>query len=78
MSTQRIEIINEELTSVSQNAIDAVFRPWLVFLHRPLHDFFILLLILTSSTEFGAHDAADGAHWVRRKSSDKLQKERKK
>lgn len=67
--TQFRENTHEELTSVSQDAIDAVFRTWFVFLNCPFHHFFIVFLILTRSAEFGAHDAADGAHWVRWKSS---------
>lgn len=50
------------LTSVSQDAIDAVFGPRLVFVHRPPHHLLLLFLFLTDAAEFRAHDAADGAH----------------
>lgn len=54
--------MNHELTSVPQDAIDAVFGPWFVLLHLSLHHFVVILFIISNSAEFRAHDAADGAH----------------
>lgn len=52
---------NAALTSVSQDAVDAVFSPWFTFIHLPLH-LFVVLLIVTYSPEFGPNNATDGAH----------------
>lgn len=49
------------LTSVPQDALDAVFGPALVLLQLLLLDFVLVLLVVAFHPELSPHDATDGA-----------------
>lgn len=48
------------LTSVPQDALDAVFGPALVLLQLLLLDFVLVLLVVAFHPELSPHDATDG------------------
>lgn len=49
------------LTSVPQDALDAVFGPALVLFQLLLLDFVLVLLVVAFHPELSPHDATDGA-----------------
>lgn len=58
---------SSSLTSVPQDALDAVFGPPLVVLQLLLLDLVLIFLLVASTPELPSHDAADGADCKQRK-----------
>lgn len=52
---------SSSLTSVPQDALDAVLGPPLVVLQLLLLDLVLIFLLVASAPELASHDAADGA-----------------